>query len=66
MHGFKALGFLFAEKQQRASISNQTWWKTINHPTVVIIAMVPLVTLCGRSIKQSQLLQEMDDSNRVS
>jgi antibiotic biosynthesis monooxygenase (ABM) superfamily enzyme len=47
-------------------IYNQTWWKIINHPTSLIIAMVPLVTLCGRSIKQSQLPWETDDSNQIS
>jgi hypothetical protein len=49
-----------------ASICNQTWWKTFNHPTSFIITMVPLITLCGRSIKQSQLLWETNDSNWIS
>jgi hypothetical protein len=48
------------------SISKQTWWKTFNHPTSFIITIVSLISLCGKSVKQSQIPRETDDSNRIS
>jgi hypothetical protein len=36
------------------------------HQTRLIIIIVPLLTLCGKRVKQSQWLRETDDSNQIS
>ena len=43
-------------------LSIQTWYRNYFHPTIFGIIIVPLLTLCSKGIKQSQIPQETDDS----
>jgi len=42
-----------------ASILKHIWWKAIifHHSTIFLIIIVPLLTLCGKRVKQSQTVR---------